>query len=100
MQTAFRRLRRRVKESKSINTSLSALGKVVVALATSGDGGERSHVAFRDSRLTRILKDSLAGNSHTTLLACLNPTEANYDECFNTLQCVPARLLAWKRNHP
>eukprot|EP00803_Ostreobium_quekettii_P011013 evm.model.scf_946.1 EVM.evm.TU.scf_946.1 scf_946:6400-16587(+) len=73
----------RLQEAKAINTSLTALGKVVMSLSHEGDHG---HVAFRDSRLTRILKDSLNGNSYTTLLANLNPIAENYEECFNTLQ--------------
>lgn len=48
--------------------------------------GDKGHVPFRDSKLTRILKESLNGSSYTTLLANVNPTVGNYEECFNTLQ--------------
>lgn len=73
----------RLQEAKTINTSLAALGKVVMSLSLEGD---RGHIPFRDSKLTRILKDSLNGSSYTTLLGNLNPTAGNCDECFNTLQ--------------
>ncbi|GMH36614.1 hypothetical protein BSKO_04487 [Bryopsis sp. KO-2023] len=73
----------RLQEAKAINTSLTALGKVVMNLSQEGD---RGHVPYRDSKLTRILKESLNGNSYTTLLANLNPTADNFEECFNTLQ--------------
>eukprot|EP00197_Chlamydomonas_leiostraca_P006322 CAMPEP_0202863706 /NCGR_PEP_ID=MMETSP1391-20130828/4234_1 /ASSEMBLY_ACC=CAM_ASM_000867 /TAXON_ID=1034604 /ORGANISM="Chlamydomonas leiostraca, Strain SAG 11-49" /LENGTH=396 /DNA_ID=CAMNT_0049543365 /DNA_START=31 /DNA_END=1218 /DNA_ORIENTATION=+ len=76
----------RLTEMKAINKSLTALGKVVMALSTEGSGGGVQHVPFRDSKLTRILKDSLQGNSMTCMLAALNPHPDNYEECFNTLQ--------------
>lgn len=73
----------RQKEARAINVSLTALGKVVLALS---QGTEAGHVPYRDSKLTRILKNSLSGNSYTTLLAMLHPAHDNYEECFNTLQ--------------
>eukprot|EP00741_Cyanophora_paradoxa_P002179 tig00000553_g2112.t1 len=78
----------RLKEAVMINQSLTALGKVVVSLdkGEDGAGGPARHVGYRDSKLTRILQNSIGGNSYTTLLACLNPTVANYEECLNTLQ--------------
>eukprot|EP00698_Gefionella_okellyi_P000497 TRINITY_DN10451_c0_g1_i1.p1 TRINITY_DN10451_c0_g1~~TRINITY_DN10451_c0_g1_i1.p1 ORF type:complete len:819 (-),score=185.27 TRINITY_DN10451_c0_g1_i1:3564-6020(-) len=72
----------RAKEAALINKSLSALGNVVMAL----DGGEQRHIPYRDSKLTRILTDSLGGNSYTSLLATLNPSPDNYEECVATLQ--------------
>jgi len=73
----------RLNETKAINKSLTALGKVVMTLAQEGD---KPHVPFRDSKLTRILKDSLQGNSFTSLMATLNPLPDNAEECSNTLQ--------------
>eukprot|EP00892_Ulva_mutabilis_P012301 jgi/Ulvmu1/9443/UM052_0007.1 len=77
----------RLAEARSINSSLSALGKVVMGLSTSDTSiGASRHVPFRDSKLTRVLKDSLTGNSCTYLLACLYPQPANLRECQATLQ--------------
>lgn len=45
-----------------------------------------AHVPYRDSKLTRLLQNSLGGNSWTALLATLNPTRSNYEECLSTLQ--------------
>ncbi|KAJ1490854.1 P-loop containing nucleoside triphosphate hydrolase protein [Baffinella frigidus] len=72
----------RAKEAVVINKSLSSLGNVVMALA-SGQGG---FVSFRDSKLTRLLQDSLGGNSYTTLVATVNPREIDAEESLNTLQ--------------
>jgi len=73
----------RLKEALHINTSLTALGKVVLALDPSQN---ISHVPYRDSKLTRLLQNSLGGNSYTTLIATIHPI-ANYaDECLSTLQ--------------
>jgi hypothetical protein len=60
----------RLKEALHINTSLTALGKVIVALDPSG---QNSHVPYRDAKLTRILQNSLGGNSYTTVLAAIHP---------------------------
>ncbi|KAG9395888.1 Kinesin motor domain [Carpediemonas membranifera] len=70
----------RQREAQSINRSLSALGNTVVALAR-GD----SHIPYRDSKLTRLLQDSLGGNSYTSLIATLNPTPRHYEECLATV---------------
>ena len=70
-----------MKEAVVINKSLSALGNVVMALQRS----DYTHVPYRDSKLTRLLQDSLGGNSYTTVLATLNPLQENYEECLNTL---------------
>lgn len=72
---------KRFQEAVVINTSLSALGKVVLALATANTG----HIPYRDSKLTRILQNSLGGNSFTTLLATIDPSASNYDESLNSL---------------
>ena len=62
---------KRLEESKSINSSLSALGNVITAL-TAGKG--RTHIPYRDSKLTRILEDSLGGNCKTTMMAMISPS--------------------------
>jgi len=71
----------RLQEAKMINKSLSALGNCITALVT-----QSKHVPFRDSPLTRLLTDSLSGNSRTLVLATVGPSVANFDESFSTLQ--------------
>ena len=73
----------RLKEAVHINTSLTALSKVIMSLDPSSEG---SHIPFRDSKLTRILQNSLGGNSFTTVLAALHPDPKYYEECLSTLQ--------------
>ncbi|CAO3623053.1 unnamed protein product [Cunninghamella echinulata] len=74
----------RQKEGISINTGLLALGNVISAL---GDESRRcSHIPYRDSKLTRLLQDSLGGNSHTLMLACISPSITDYTETLNTLK--------------
>jgi len=46
------------------------------------------HVPYRDSVLTRLLQDSLGGNSRTLMIACVSPAEINLDETLNTLRCA------------
>lgn len=69
---------KRLEESKSINQSLSALGNVIAAL-TEKKGG-RVHIPFRDSKLTRLLEDSLGGNCKTTMMAMVSPVSESYSE--------------------
>jgi hypothetical protein len=78
----------RLKEALHINTSLTALGKVIMALEGSSTTSttDRVHIPYRDSKLTRILQNSLGGNSYTVLLAAIHPTGLYYDECLSTLQ--------------
>lgn len=71
-----------MKELTSINKSLSALGNVIAALSHNN----RSHIPYRDSKLTRILQDSLGGNTRTILIACIAPTELHVTETMSTLQ--------------
>lgn len=74
----------RAKEGISINSGLLALGNVISAL---GDETRRtSHVPYRDSKLTRLLQDSLGGNSQTLMLACVSPADSNFMETLNTLK--------------
>eukprot|EP00761_Pharyngomonas_kirbyi_P006674 gb/GECH01006682.1/.p1 GENE.gb/GECH01006682.1/~~gb/GECH01006682.1/.p1 ORF type:complete len:899 (+),score=228.29 gb/GECH01006682.1/:1-2697(+) len=71
----------RFKEGVFINKSLSTLGNVILGI----DRGDH-HIPYRDSKLTRILKDSLGGNSETILLCAVNPSPENYEESLATLQ--------------
>jgi kinesin family protein 5 len=70
-----------MEEAKMINKSLSALGNVINAL-TSG----RPHIPFRDSKLTRLLQDSLGGNAKTSLVVTVSPSSWNFEETVNTLR--------------
>ena len=72
----------RLKEATKINLSLSALGNVISALVD----GKSSHIPYRDSKLTRLLQDSLGGNTKTLMVACLSPADNNYDETLSTLR--------------
>ncbi|KAI8333919.1 P-loop containing nucleoside triphosphate hydrolase protein, partial [Chlamydoabsidia padenii] len=74
----------RRKEGININAGLHALGNVISAL---GDLSKRgTHVPYRDSKLTRLLQDSLGGNATTLMIACASPVEFNLSETLNTLQ--------------
>merc|ERR1712232_534878 len=72
----------RLKEATKINLSLSALGNVIAALVES----KSSHVPYRDSKLTRLLQDSLGGNTKTVMIANCGPADYNYDETLSTLR--------------
>ena len=72
----------RLKEATKINLSLSALGNVISALVD----GRCRHIPYRDSKLTRLLQDSLGGNTKTLMVACLSPADNNYDETLSTLR--------------
>merc|ERR1712165_61151 len=72
----------RLKEDTKINLSLSTLGNVISALVD----GKSSHVPYRNSKLTRLLQDSLGGNSKTLMFANIGPAEYNYDETLSTLR--------------
>lgn len=74
----------RLSEAKNINKSIAALGNCISALASAAEGSP-AHVPFRDSKLTRLLTDSLGGNSKTCIYACVGPSLINYDETFSTL---------------
>ncbi|CAF4799032.1 unnamed protein product [Pieris macdunnoughi] len=73
----------RLKEGVKINQGLLALGNVISAL---GDGTNRSFISYRDSKLTRLLQDSLGGNSLTLMVACVSPADFNLDETVSTLR--------------
>jgi len=70
------------KELTSINTSLSALGNVMSALSNS----KRSHIPYRDSKLTRLLQDSLGGNTMTAVICCVSPCQSSVEETAGTLK--------------
>merc|ERR1712029_878674 len=74
----------RMNEGVSINQSLLALGNVIAALGK--DQGPDSHISYRDSKLTRLLQDSLGGNSHTLMIACVSPADSNLEETISTLR--------------
>ncbi|CAD5114844.1 DgyrCDS3880 [Dimorphilus gyrociliatus] len=72
----------RLKEATKINLSLSTLGNVISALVD----GRSTHIPYRNSKLTRLLQDSLGGNSKTVMIANMGPADYNYDESLSTLR--------------
>lgn len=72
----------RLKEATKINLSLSALGNVISALVD----GKSAHVPYRDSKLTRLLQDSLGGNTKTVMVANCGPADYNFEETLSTLR--------------
>merc|ERR1719193_3034454 len=71
----------RLEEAKGINQSLSTLGRVIQGLTTN-----KGHIAYRDSKLTRLLSDSLGGNSKTCIIVTCSPCEYNVEETISTLR--------------
>lgn len=92
-----------LEEAKKINSSLSTLGHVIEALAD-----RRPHVPYRDSRLTRILEDSLGGNCRTTLLVACSPSAVHCSETLSSLRfaarakkvenCARIHITPWCSN--
>lgn len=76
----------RLKEGIHINRGLLALGNVISALGDEKKRKEGAHVPYRDSKLTRLLQDSLGGNSKTFMIACISPADINAEESLNTLK--------------
>ncbi|OBZ65664.1 Kinesin-like protein KIF21B [Grifola frondosa] len=78
----------RIKEGISINSGLLALGNVISALGDPARAKSHtaSYIPYRDSKLTRLLQDSLGGNAHTLMIACISPAEWNTAETVNTLK--------------
>ncbi|NXD11940.1 KIF4 protein, partial [Nothocercus nigrocapillus] len=74
----------RFKEGININRGLLCLGNVISALGDENKKG--GFVPYRDSKLTRLLQDSLGGNSHTLMIACVSPADSNLEETLNTLR--------------
>jgi len=62
--------------------SVSALGNVITALVE----GKSNHIPYRDSKLTRLLQDSLGGNTKTVMIAAISPSDFNYEETLTTLR--------------
>lgn len=75
----------RVREGISINSGLHALGNVISTLSDPAKARRAMHIPYRDSKLTRLLQDSLGGNAHTLMLACVSSLEMNVNETLNTL---------------
>jgi len=73
----------RAREGISINAGLASLGKVISQLSSRSAGG---YVSYRDSKLTRMLQDSLGGNAITYMVACVTPAEFHLSETLNTVQ--------------
>ncbi|GMT19443.1 hypothetical protein PFISCL1PPCAC_10740, partial [Pristionchus fissidentatus] len=71
----------RKKEGIRINEGLHALGKVIQALSS-----EEKHIPYRDSKITRLLQDSLGGSSYTVMIACVSPADSNGEETLSTLR--------------
>ncbi len=74
-----------LKEGANINKSLSALGNVINALVEAGKG-KAVFIPYRNSKLTRVLQESLGGNSITSMLAAMSPAACNFDETLSTLK--------------
>lgn len=76
----------RLLEGANINRSLLALSNCITALADNANGGKGVFVPYRDSKLTRLLKDSLGGNCQTVMIANISPSHLNYEDTRNTLK--------------
>ncbi|XP_065576821.1 chromosome-associated kinesin KIF4A-like isoform X2 [Artemia franciscana] len=72
----------RFQEGIKINAGLLALGNVICKLGA----GDSKHISYRDSKLTRLLQDSLGGNSYTLMIACVGPADYNMDETISTIR--------------
>ena len=75
----------RLIEGANINKSLLTLGNCINALCEANLKGTKPHIPYRDSKLTRLLKDSLGGNSRTVMIANISPYIYSYDDTYNTL---------------
>lgn len=71
-----------MKQAAKINLSLSALGNVISSLVD----GKTHHIPYRDSKLTRLLQDSLGGNTKTIMIAAVSPADYNFDQTLSTLR--------------
>lgn len=84
----------RLKEGASINVSLSALGRVISALA---EAKKTAHIPYRDSVLTWLLCQSLGGNSKTFMIAAISPSADNFEESLSTLRYADRAKLIVNR---
>ncbi|XP_037939062.1 kinesin-like protein KIF3A [Teleopsis dalmanni] len=85
----------RLKEATKINLSLSVLGNVISALVD----GKSTHIPYRNSKLTRLLQDSLGGNSKTVMCATIGPADSNYSETISTLRYASRAKNIQNRMH-
>jgi len=85
----------RLKEATKINLSLSVLGNVISALVD----GKSSHIPYRNSKLTRLLQDSLGGNSKTVMCATISSADTNYVETISTLRYAGRAKSIQNRTH-
>jgi kinesin family protein 18/19 len=76
----------RLIEGANINRSLLALGNCINALYEANMKGTKAYIPYRDSKLTRILKDSLGGNCRTVMIACISPCVKTFEDTHNTLK--------------
>lgn len=76
----------RLIEGANINRSLLTLGNCINALCEASEKGTKPYVPYRDSKLTRLLKDSLGGNSRTVMIANVSPSVSTFDDTYNTLK--------------
>ena len=81
--TATTNMGKRLQEGGNINRSLLALGNVINALA---DPKHKGHIKYRDSKLTRLLKDSLGGTCRTVMIANVSPAQSVYEDTLNTIK--------------
>ena len=86
----------RLKEASNINKSLSALGNVIMSLVDIQKGKTR-HIAYRDSKLTFLLKDSLGGNTKTAIIANVSPANVSFGETLSTLKFAQRAKLITNR---
>ena len=89
----------KLKEGANINKSLSALGNVINALAEQAKKSKKVFIPYRNSKLTRVLQESLGGNSVTVMLAAISPAAYNYEETLNTLQVRGPLRVITAQNH-
>lgn len=85
----------RLKEATKINLSLSTLCHVIYSLTDP----KSTYIPFRDSKLTRLLQDSLGGNTKTVMIANVGPADYNYDETMNTLRYASRAKNIQNRPH-
>ena len=76
----------RMIEGANINRSLLSLGNCINALVDELRTGKKNHIPYRDSKLTRLLKDSLGGNCRTVMIANISPNNTSYEDTHNTLK--------------
>lgn len=87
----------RLQEGANINRSLLALGNCINVLAESSKGKKASFIPYRDSKLTRLLKDSLGGNTRTIMIGCVSPSINCHEETINTLKYASRARAIKKR---